>query len=113
MTDYWTVAKRGFIRRCPKCGDGHIFSGYINLRDECPACHESFRNIRTDDAAPWATVLVVGHFAAGLIAGLINSDVSSNELTTIAVAFVLVAAAVTLPVMKGIFVNINWVIGLR
>ena len=113
MKDYWTVAKRGMIRRCPKCGEGHIFSGYINLRDECPACHESFRHIRTDDAAPWATVLVVGHFAVWVIASMIKSDITSLQLTAITLAFVIVAAGVTLPVMKGIFVNLNWISGLR
>ncbi len=113
MNSYWTVATRGMKRRCPKCGAGRIFTGYINLAPECPECRESFRNIRTDDAAPWATVLFVGHFAAWLIAGLVKSDVTSNQLTGIAVVFVLVAAALTLPVMKGVFVNINWISGQR
>ena len=108
MNTYWSVAKKGFIRRCPKCGNGHIFDGYISLREECPECHESFRNIRTDDAAPWATVLFVGHFAGWLIAGLVNSDFTSNQLTLIAVAFVIAGSALTLPVMKGIFVNLSW-----
>ncbi len=108
MITYWTVAKRGLIRRCPKCGAGHIFTGYIRLLPECPDCGESFSGNRTDDAAPWATVLFVGHFAAWLIGTMIKSDISSQNLTLIVLAFVAVAAAVTLPVMKGIFVNINW-----
>jgi hypothetical protein len=28
-------------------------------------------------------------------------------------AFVLVAAGITLPIMKGVFVNLNWISGLR
>ena len=113
MNSYWTIAKRGLIRRCPNCGQGRIFTGYINLLAECPECQESFRNIRTDDAAPWATVLFVGHFAVWLIAGLIKSDISSNDLTLITIAFSMAAAAITLPMMKGVFVNLNWFAGVR
>jgi len=113
MRDYWLVVKRGLIRRCPKCGEGHIFTGYIRLMPECPECRESFRNIRSDDAAPWATVLFVGHLAAWLIGTMIKSDVSSMNLILIVLLFVFVAAGVTLPIMKGVFVNLNWISGLR
>ena len=113
MENYWLVIKRGLIRRCPRCGQGDIFSGYLNLIPECLECGESFRNIRSDDAAPWATVLFVGHLAAWLIGYLIKSDVSSMNLIFIVLFFVLLAAAITLPIMKGVFINLNWISGLR
>ncbi len=113
MIDYWTIVSRGLRRRCPKCGVGRIFSGFISLLRQCPECGEPFHNIRTDDAAPWATVLFVGHFSGWLLAGLIKSDLTSNEVTAYAIGFVLICAALTLPVMKGIFVNLNWYSGLR
>jgi uncharacterized protein (DUF983 family) len=113
MQHYWLVVKRGLIRRCPKCGEGHIFTGYLHLTPECPECGESFRNIRSDDAAPWATVLFVGHLAAWMIGTMVNGDISSMNLILIVLAFVLVAAGITLPIMKGVFVNLNWISGLR
>jgi uncharacterized protein (DUF983 family) len=113
MQHYWLVVKRGLIRRCPKCGEGHIFTGYLNLMPECPECGESFRNIRSDDAAPWATVLFVGHLAAWMIGTMVKGDISSMNLILIVLAFVLVAAGITLPIMKGVFVNLNWISGLR
>ena len=113
MEHYWLVIKRGLIRRCPKCGQGQIFSGYLNLLPECLECGESFRNIRTDDAAPWATVLFVGHLAAWLIGYLVKGDVSSIHLIFIVLFFVLLLAGITLPIMKGVFVNLNWISGLR
>ena len=113
MEHYWLVIKRGMIRRCPKCGQGQIFSGYLNLIPECLECGESFRNIRSDDAAPWATVLFVGHLAAWLIGYLVKGDVSSINLIFIVLFFVLLVAGITLPIMKGIFVNLNWISGLR
>ena len=113
MEHYWLVIKRGLTRRCPRCGQGQIFSGYLNLLPECLECGESFRNIRTDDAAPWATVLFVGHLAAWLIGYLVKGDVSSISLIFIVLFFVLLLAGITLPIMKGVFVNLNWISGLR
>ncbi len=113
MQHYWLVIKRGLIRRCPQCGKGQIFSGYLNLMPECLECGESFRNIRSDDAAPWATVLFVGHLAAWIISYLVKGDVSSMNLILIVLIFVLFVAGITLPIMKGVFVNLNWISGLR
>ena len=113
MQHYWLVIKRGLIRRCPRCGQGQIFSGYINLLPECLECGESFRNIRSDDAAPWATVLFVGHLAAWLIGYMVKADVPSINLILMVLFFVLIVAGLTLPVMKGVFVNLNWISGIR
>lgn len=113
MQQYWLVIKRGLMRRCPKCGEGNIFTGYLRLKPECPKCGESFRNIRSDDAAPWATVLFVGHLAAWMIGIMVKGDISSINLILIVLAFVLFVAGLTLPIMKGVFVNLNWISGLR
>ena len=88
MKNYWLVIKRGLIRRCPKCGKGHIFNGYLRLLPECLECGESFRNIRSDDAAPWATVLFVGHLAAWMTGNLVKGDISSINLILIVLIFV-------------------------
>ena len=29
---------RGLTRRCPRCGEWKIFSGYFALKDACPRC---------------------------------------------------------------------------
>ena len=113
MKNYWLVIKRGLFRRCPKCGKGHIFNGYLRLLPECLECGESFRNIRSDDAAPWATVLFVGHLAAWMTGNLVKGDISSINLILVVLIFVLSVAGVTLPIMKGVFVNLNWINGLR
>lgn len=108
MNSYLSIILRGIVRRCPKCGTGKIFSGYVKTRSDCPDCGESFAGIRTDDAAPWATILVVGHFAASFIAYTIHSEIPLLQLTLGILAIVLLGSAFVLPIMKGIFVNLNW-----
>ncbi len=110
---FWPVIGRGLRRKCPQCGLGRIFKGYLTLRDECPNCHESFDGIRTDDAAPWATILVVGHLTAPFIPIAVKVDISTVPLTILMVVWVLILALAILPIMKGVFVGLNWRFNIR
>ena len=56
---------RGFARRCPGCGEGSLFGRYLEVRDSCPGCGEALHHNRTDDAPPYFTILIVGHFIVG------------------------------------------------
>jgi len=113
MSRNFKAILRGLTRRCPSCGTGRIFSGYMKLKQECPSCGISFAGIRTDDAAPWATILFVGHLAGSFIALTIHSDIPLYTLTGGILMIVLMGCAATLPIMKGIFVNLNWSLGVR
>lgn len=105
---------RGLRRRCPKCGDGRVFSGYLTLRDDCSHCGESLLGIRTDDAAPWATIMVVGHLVVPFVVIAVQyGNLSTLTLTLGFSALALFFTAFTLPAMKGVFVNLNWRFGIR
>lgn len=56
-----TALARGAMGRCPACGQGKLFSGYLRLVDECSHCHAPLGRIRADDAPPYFTILIVGH----------------------------------------------------
>ena len=34
----WLALKRGFRNRCPLCGEGRIFNGYLTVVPECAHC---------------------------------------------------------------------------
>lgn len=59
--------RRGFLGRCPNCGKTPLFKAYLKQVPACPACGAEFARIRADDAAPWATIIVVGHVFLPLI----------------------------------------------
>ncbi|MEM8591812.1 MAG: DUF983 domain-containing protein [Pseudomonadota bacterium] len=61
------AALRGYARKCPKCGQGHIFEGYLKVAHACDNCGEEFFHHRADDGPPWLTMLVVGHLMAPLL----------------------------------------------
>jgi uncharacterized protein (DUF983 family) len=45
---------------CPACGIGKLFTTYLKPVEHCAACREEIGHARTDDAAPWLTILIVG-----------------------------------------------------
>ncbi len=58
---------RGWRRRCPKCGQGPLFKGYLSVQEECPVCHEEMSHHRADDGPAYLTILIVGHLMAPLL----------------------------------------------
>ncbi|MEM1232503.1 MAG: DUF983 domain-containing protein [Pseudomonadota bacterium] len=58
---------RGFARRCPNCGKGRLFDGYLTVRHTCTECGQELHHHRADDGPPWLTMLVVGHLMAPLL----------------------------------------------
>jgi uncharacterized protein (DUF983 family) len=113
LPKYMPIIRRGLRRRCPQCGEGRIFKGYLSIYEECPTCRESFKGIRTDDAAPWATILVVGHLTAPVVPIAVKYDVATMPLTLIMVGWVLILSLAILPLMKGVFVGLNWRFNIR
>jgi hypothetical protein len=33
---------RGLVRHCPRCGSGHLFSGWLKMKPRCPRCGMRF-----------------------------------------------------------------------
>jgi uncharacterized protein (DUF983 family) len=61
------AALRGALGRCPSCGVGRLFQGYLRVVDRCAACGEELHHHRADDAPPYFTILIVGHIIVGLV----------------------------------------------
>jgi uncharacterized protein (DUF983 family) len=62
-----TMLARGALGRCPLCGQGRLFNGYLRLADACSVCHAPLGHIRADDAPPYFTILIVGHVLVPLV----------------------------------------------
>jgi uncharacterized protein (DUF983 family) len=52
---------RGARGRCPCCGEGRLFAGYLKLVPECSVCGAALGRIRADDAPPYFTIFLAGH----------------------------------------------------
>ncbi len=103
-----TAALRAALGKCPCCGQGKLFRTYLKQVDHCAVCGESFGQIRADDAAPWLTIILVGHLFLPL-AFLI--DLSAYPVWAVAGLWAVVFAALSLAILpraKGVFIAILW-----
>ena len=52
---------RGLRNRCPVCGEGKVFAGYLRVVPECAACGAPLGRLRADDAPPYIVIFLTGH----------------------------------------------------
>lgn len=62
-----TALTRGWRRRCPNCGGGPMFEGYLQVRHSCASCGEALHHHRADDVPAWAVILVTGKLLVGAL----------------------------------------------
>ena len=60
-----TAMRRGLVGRCPVCGQGRLFAGFLRVNDVCNVCAAPLGDIRADDAPPYFTVFIVAHVVIG------------------------------------------------
>jgi uncharacterized protein (DUF983 family) len=104
-----TAFRRGFRRRCPRCGEGRLVSGYLTMRERCERCGLGFEPYRADDAPAYFTILVVGHF---IVAGVLLTEEFFHPESWLQMAIwlpmTLVATLLLLPFVKGAVIAAIW-----
>ncbi|MEQ8504679.1 MAG: DUF983 domain-containing protein [Rhodospirillales bacterium] len=60
----------GMRGRCPRCGAGRLFKGYLKIADTCDSCGMSFRGHDTGDGPVVPVLLIIGGIVVGLALGL-------------------------------------------
>lgn len=105
---------RGLSLRCPRCGEGHLLSGYLRQHDACTHCGLETGAIRADDGPPWLTLLVVGHLLAPFMVITLMNDALPSWLSTLIMAAVAAGLClVLLPRAKGLFIAAIWKLGAQ
>ncbi len=105
----WTSLRRGLARRGPRCGAAPRFKSYLKQVDACAACGERYAHIRADDAAPWLTILIVGHVLIPVVL-TVETRTAWPDWVAMSVwpAAALALAALVLPRAKALFVSLIW-----
>ncbi len=60
-----TAMTRGLIGRCPCCGQGALFSGWLRQVAHCAHCQAPLAAARADDAPPYIVIFIVAHLVIG------------------------------------------------
>ena len=57
---------RGLAGRCPCCGHGAVFRGWLRQMPSCTHCQAPLGDARADDAPPYVVIFIVAHLVIGL-----------------------------------------------
>lgn len=100
---------RGWRRKCPNCGTGPMFKGYLKVRDHCPVCKEDLSHHRADDGPAYLTILIVGHLLAPLLhVAFVHWRPDPLILFTIFAVGCVALSLYLLPRLKGGVVAFQW-----
>ena len=55
----------GLRARCPRCGKGPLFTGFLTLRDKCPCCGLDYSFADPGDGAVVPILLIAGFIVTG------------------------------------------------
>jgi uncharacterized protein (DUF983 family) len=106
---FMTGFLRGLRRRCPNCGKGDLFKGYLKVRPLCPNCGHDNARYRADDAPPYFTILIVGHLVIAPM--LMFSFIWKWPIGWVLLSTLVPLALITLgllPLVKGAVIGAQW-----
>lgn len=103
------LAKVALTGRCPRCGQGKLFRGYLKVADRCQVCGLGFAGHDTGDGPAFFIMLPLCLMVAGLALWL-EVSVQPPRWVHILIwpAFIAVVAAVTLPPVKALMVALQY-----
>ena len=102
-----TALRRGFIGRCPYCGQGRLYRAYLKVVDACPACGHALGTYRADDGPAYFTILIVGHLVVAPL--LFIPFIWQGPIAVVLPLTLIPVAAITLlllPRVKGAVVGL-------
>lgn len=105
----WPAIRKGLAHKCPSCGQGALYEGYLKLRRECAHCGEDLSHARADDGPAYLSILLTAKVMG--TSQLLVYELWQPPAWVMAVSFsigVTVLALALLPRFKGLIVGVQW-----
>jgi uncharacterized protein (DUF983 family) len=104
-----TPFQTGLRGKCPRCGRGEFFNGYLTVAKSCSNCQLDFSFADAGDGAAWFVMLFACVFGVGSILGL---EVAYSPTwwvhVLIAIPVLIIIPALLLRPMKGLLLAQQW-----
>lgn len=110
----WQAMKRGFLCRCPNCGEGRLFSSFTKSVDACTVCGEQIHHHRADDFPAYLVILLVGHILApAFLATHLVVELPTWANFAIWLPLVLILSLALLQPVKGAVISLQWALRMH
>ncbi|MCF6321005.1 MAG: DUF983 domain-containing protein [Rhizobiaceae bacterium] len=104
----------GAKSKCPSCGEGNLFDGFLKIKDSCETCGENLSHHRADDLPPYLNILLVGHIVVGFLMVAMKYEWFGVWPTAIggSVLALVISLALMRPI-KGMVVGFQWALEMH
>lgn len=101
--------RRGLLCRCPHCGNGKLFDGYLAVVQKCSSCGEPLSLYRAADAPAFITMSIIGLLLIPVLGfGFTAFRADPMTLALVVTAIIGALTLVVLRLVKGAFVGFLW-----
>jgi uncharacterized protein (DUF983 family) len=105
------MLRRGFTRRCARCGSGKLFHGWFRMVDDCPRCGLHFER----EAGYWSGALAINMMLVGglfavvfiVILALTIPDIPIGLTLGICLPIAILGPIIAYPFSKTIWVAVD------
>lgn len=99
----------GLRGRCPACGEGRLFRGFLKPADRCPACGEALDGHRADDFPAYIVILLLGHILVPTMIEInLIFDIPLLWQSIIWPTLTLILALAMIQPVKGAVITLQW-----
>lgn len=107
-----SALKTGIAGKCPRCGRGRLFAGYLTVAKSCSSCGLSFEFADGGDGAAWFVMLFVCIVGVGSILGIEVAYAPPFWVhVLIAIPLLIILPMVLLRPVKGVLLCQQWKTG--
>ncbi|MCB8839153.1 DUF983 domain-containing protein [Aurantimonas sp. VKM B-3413] len=102
-------AKAGLRGRCPRCGEGKLFSGYLTTAPRCSHCGLDYTFIDSGDGPAVFVILIIGFVVCALALWMevsLNPPLWVHFLLWIPLIFIL--SLPLLRMLKGLMIGLQY-----
>jgi uncharacterized protein (DUF983 family) len=101
--------KTGTSGKCPRCGRGKLFNGYLTVAKSCTSCGLSYDFADAGDGATWFVMLFACVFGVGSILGVeVAYSPAWYVHVLIAIPVLIILPMIMLRPAKGFMINQQW-----
>ena len=112
--DLWSAMKRGFMCRCPRCGEGKLFRAFLKVDDHCTTCGLDYTPHRADDLPAYLVIIIVGHIVVPVVLWVATNYSPAIWLQmAIYLPFTFLSSLLLLQPVKGAVVGFQWALRMH
>lgn len=109
----WPALLRGLRCRCPNCGEGRLYPGFIEQVETCDKCGEPLGRYNVGLLLPFVVIMIVAHVLIGVMLSMeVGGRNSTGTYLTVLVPLSVIIPLAVLPSTKGALIGILWARGL-